>query len=143
MDVIGISNNRVNKLQWKMTQELRELWNSLEEDSAWNAYQTVDDYWREVRKTHGHGVKLWVGKLHQRGKFIPGKVQNNSRVPYAVSLLILHRKSQKLSQFIWWEDWQHEQEFHDIQGKDYNRIWDWRNPLSTKIGTTNTVRIEL
>lgn len=146
MDVVGTSNNKIHKLQWKMTQEKRELWNGLQgaEDDGWSTYNTVEQCWNDIRKERGHGVKLWLGKLHQRAaRFIPGKVQTNTRIPFAVCLLVLNRKSGRLTQTIWWDDWNTTQEFHDIERSDYNRIWDFRNPLSSKTSTSATKRIEL
>lgn len=143
MDVIGTSTNKIHRLQWKMTQEKREMWNSLAEDADWSVYTQVEHTWNAIRKAQGHSVKLWVGKLHERGRYTPGKVQNNTRIEYAVSLLVLHRKSGKLTQYIWWDAWEHEQEFHDIDASDYNRIWDYRNPLSSKQSTPQAKRIEL
>jgi hypothetical protein len=145
MDVVGTTNNKIHKLQWKMTQERRELWNGLTdaEDDGWSTYTQAEELWRDLRKEHGHSIKLWLGKLHERARFVPGKVQTNTRIPYAVSLLVLHRQTQQLIQYVFWDDWHSIQEFHDIEGADYNRIWDFRNPLSTKANTPATKRIEL
>ena len=143
MDVVGVSSNKIHKLQWKMTQELRELRNSLEGDSDWPYYDLAQQQWRDIRSSQGHSVKLWIGKLHERTRYIPGKVQSNTRIECAVSLMVLHRKSGDLSQYIWWDEWQHEQKFHTLEHKDYNRVWDWRNPLSSKLDTPQTKRIKL
>lgn len=144
MDVVGVSSAKIHKLCWKMTQEKREMWNCLEEDQDWPLYKEAEQLWENMRSAQGHSVKLWIGKLHERNsRFIPGRVQNSNRLPYAISLLALHRSSEKLCQFLWWEDWQHEQEFHHLQAQDYNRVWDWRNPLSSKIGQSRTKRITL
>ena len=143
LDVVGATTNKIFKLQWKMTQELRELRNGLSADAHWSTYDAVEQLWKDIRKDHGQGVKLWVGKLHERRRFTPGKTQNNTRIEFAVSLLVLERNNGKLTQYIWWDDWQHEQLFHDIEGGDYNRVWDYRNPLSSKVSGTNSTRIDL
>jgi len=143
MDVIGTSSAKVNRFQWKMTQEKREVWNSLGEDAEWSGYTRAIATWDDVRKEHGtKNVKLWIGKLHDRLRFVPGKTQNAERIESAVSMLVLDRTTQTLVQNIWWEDFHHIAEFHDIKG-DYNRIWDFRNPLSNKVGTTRSRRATL
>jgi hypothetical protein len=143
MDMIGVSSNRVLPFQWKMTQEKRELKNSLGEDADWSGYATALQTWQDIRNSHGHAVKLWIGKLHDRVKFKHGQVQVADRIDYAVSILLLNRKTQQLSQYIWMEDWQYNAEFYDLENVDYNRIWDFRNPLSNKIGTTRSRRLSL
>ena len=143
MDIIGVSSNAVLPFQWKMTQEKREVYNSLGTDAEWSGYNTALKCWQDIRKEQGHSVKLWIGKLHDRLRFIPGKSQQGERIQYAVSMLILNRKEQTLTQRIWWEDFDYTAEFHDLENTDYNRVWDFRNPLSNKIGTTRSRRAQL
>lgn len=143
MDVVGITNNKIIPLQWKMTQEKRELQNSLGDDANWSGYQTALAAWQQIRDENGHGVKLWIGKLHDRLRYKKGVVQHAERIEYAVSLLILDRQKQTLVQQLWWEDFDYVAEFHDIESADYNRIWDFRNPLSSKIGSTRSRRVSL
>ena len=143
MDVVGVTTDKLNKLTWKMTQEKREVWNSLGEDANWSGYQTAYQCWNDIRSERGHKVKLWIGKLHERAYYKRGHVQNTERIESAVSLLFLDRTTQHLVQQIWWEDWNYTAEFHDIHDQQYNRVWDFRNPLSSKIGTTRSKRISL
>jgi len=143
MDVVGVTTEKLNKLKWVMTQEKREVWNGLGEDANWSGYKTAVECWEDLRAEHGHKVKLWIGKLHERTVYRKGQVQNTERIEYAVTVLILHRTTQHLVQQIWWEDWQDTFEFHDIENQEYNRIWDWRNPTSSKIGTTRSKRMTL
>lgn len=142
-DIVGTKDNSIHKLQWKMTQELRELPNGLDEDIDWKGYEQMRELWKEFRKEHGHKVKLWIGKLHHRAtKFTPGKAQATDRVPYAVCLLVLHRTTGTLQQIVHWEEWHNSYEFHSIEGAEYNRVWDWRNPRTSTVGS-RTRKVEL
>jgi len=122
-------------LTWRLTQERREIYNSLEaaEDDGWNTYNEYVDNWRHIRKEQGQGVKLWIGKLAHRVKWSKG-AQALERVPFAVGLLMLDRTTQDLWFQFTIDSWTKDFELQTIEGAQYNRVYTWQNPMSSVTG---------
>tara|TARA_B110000977_G_scaffold38863_2_gene52168 strand:- start:433 stop:1050 length:618 start_codon:yes stop_codon:yes gene_type:complete len=120
---------------WRLTQERREIYNSLEgaEDDGWNKYQEYVDAWKDLRKAEGQNVKLWIGKLTHRAKWSKG-AQPLERVPFAVGLLMLNRSTQELEFMFNIDDWRKDFELQTIEGAQYNRVFTWQNPLTSVVG---------
>lgn len=120
---------------WRLTQERRELYNSLEsaEDEGWPIYDQYVDLWREQRKLHGQSKKMWIGKLAHRAKWSKG-AQPIDRVPFAVGLLTLDRPTQTLQFGFTVDNFGQQFELQTIEGAQYNRVYTWQNPLTSVVG---------
>jgi len=120
---------------WRLTQERREIFNSLEgaDDDGWPMYQQYVDGWKGMRKDEGHNVKMWIGKLSHRAKWSKG-AQPLDRVPFAVGLLVYWRDTQDLKMMFNIDDWQNEHRLSEIEGAQYNRVYTWQNPLTCVVG---------
>lgn len=144
MSIVGANNQKMHQLKWLMTPERREWKNSVpEEEQSWYGWAEAIDRWKQIRHRHGHDVKLWIGKLHQRSKWSKGKPNSDPRVENAVSIICLSKTTGYLRQTVWWDDDICLDYWFQTQSGPYNMMWDYRNPLSTIQGTTKTVRIEL
>jgi hypothetical protein len=134
MDIVN-REGKLNKFTWRMTQERREIYNSLEsaDDEGWPVYDEYVDTWKQIRQQYGQGVKLWIGKLSHRTRWSRG-AQPLERVPFAVSLLALNRETQELKHTFTIDGWSETYEFSSILGADYNNVYTWQNPLSTVEG---------
>lgn len=130
MDIVN-REGKLAKFTWRLTQERRELYNSLEgaDDEGWNTYDEYVDAWRTIRKEHGQGVKLWTGKLSHRTRWSKG-AQPLDRVPFAVGLLMLDRNTQELEFQFTIDGWTQDFELQTIEGAQYNRVYTWQNPLT-------------
>jgi hypothetical protein len=135
MDIVNRDGNNI-KTTWRLTQERREIYNSLQdaEDEGWQCYDEYVDIWKQIRKEHGQGVKLWIGKLGHRVKWSYKETQNIDRVPFAVGLLMLNRKTQQLYFQFTIDGWTQNIELQTIEDAQYNRVYTWQNPLSSIIG---------
>jgi hypothetical protein len=122
-------------LTWRLTQERRELFNSLEgaEDEGWPVYDEFVDTWKQLRKQHGQGVKLWIGKLTHRVKWSKG-AQPLDRVPFSVGLLKLDRTTQELQFIFQIDQFCQNFELQTIEGAQYNRVYTWQNPMTSVTG---------
>jgi hypothetical protein len=130
MDIVN-REGKLAKFTWRLTQERREIYNSLEgaEDDGWNQYDEYVQAWRDIRKEHGQQYKLWIGKLSHRTKWAKG-AQPLERVPFSVALLVLDRSTQELTMKFTIDGWTHEFELQTIENAQYNRIYTWQNPLT-------------
>lgn len=137
---IKVNQTIVNKeaikkdFTWRLTQERREIFNSLEgaDDQDWDMYNEYVEFWKQLRKERGQGVKLWIGKLAHRAKWGKG-AQSLDRVPFAVGLLMLDRTTQELEFTFNIDNWRHQQEMQTIEGASYNRVYTWQNPNTSVI----------
>lgn len=137
---IKVNQTIVNKegikkdFTWRLTQERREIFNSLEgaDDQDWDMYNEYVEFWKQLRKERGQGVKLWIGKLAHRAKWAKG-AQPLDRVPFAVGLLMLDRTTQELEFTFNIDNWRHQQEMQTIEGASYNRVYTWQNPNTSVI----------
>lgn len=130
MDIVN-KEGKLAKFTWRLTQERRELYNSLEgaEDEGWNIYDEYVNIWKECREIHKQGVKLWIGKLSHRTKWTKG-AQSLERVPFAVAVLVLNRNTQELRLQFTIDGWTQDFELQSIEGAQYNRVFTWQNPLT-------------
>lgn len=143
MDIAN-TDRKLTKLTWRLTQERRELYNSLQgaEDEGWQEYDSYTKLWKGTRKERGQGVKLWIGKLAFRTRWSPGGAQPLDRVPFAVGLLLLDRSTGQLDFIFNIDGYEHQAELQIIQDSKYNRVYTWQNPLS-QIEGRRTRRLEL
>lgn len=130
------TNNEMMHYTWHFTRELREMWNSLDEDIDWPGFAWAEQQWRDLRNECGHKVVLWVAKACHRNKFVPGHIQPNIRVPKTVSLLVYVPESRDLLQMVRMDDWFREFEYFDVKHKCYNKSSTWKNPLTSVKGGT-------
>ena len=121
---------------WHFTRELREMWNSVDEDIDWQGFQWAESQWKEIRKQYGRRVILWVGKACLAKQYQNGIAQKNVRVPRTVSLLVYVPSQDELIQMVRMEDWCREFEFHEVEQKRFNQVATWKNPLTTVSGGT-------
>lgn len=130
------SQGKKNEFTWRMTDQKREVWNSLSgaPDHNWSGYKECLDCWQTHRTDHGQSVKLWIGKLSHRAQFVPGQAQHLDRVPFSVALMWLDRKTQKLEFMFTVEQWNTHFEFETLEGAQYNRVYTWQNPKSSVEG---------
>jgi len=133
MDVISTDTKR-HPFTWKLTCEKRELWRGLENthDREYPHYITALDEWERLRRLHGHNIRLWIGKLHKRGRYIKGQINSVERISSAVSLLYQFKKGEdtKLHQKFWFDDLHIEEKFDRVEVEDYDQAWHWYNPES-------------
>lgn len=134
------TNSKMLQLSWAFTRDSYELRNSItaeSEDVDWEGFNWAEDYWKELRKEYKRDVILWVAKAcHAHTKYTPGEVQKNIRIPRTVSILAYFPKQQLLVQTTKIDDWTIEFEYHDVDHKRYNMIYDWRNPTTSVQGGT-------
>tara|TARA_R110000868_G_scaffold123968_5_gene327959 strand:- start:884 stop:1387 length:504 start_codon:yes stop_codon:yes gene_type:complete len=134
MDIVN-REGKLAKFTWRLTQERRELHNSLDgaEDQGWNTYDEYIALWKEIRSEKGQGVKLWTGKLAHRTRWGRG-AQPLERVPFAVALLVLDRRTDDLLFQFSIDTWRQDFELQTIQGAEYNRVYTWQNPQTQILG---------
>ena len=130
------TNSKMLHYTWHFTRELREMWNSVEEDIDWQGFRWAEQEWKNLRSQHGNKITLWVAKACHYKKYQPGLILPNIRVPKTVSLLAYVPKEDRLVQLLRMEDWYREFEFYDVNDKNFNRISTWRNPTTTVKGGT-------
>jgi hypothetical protein len=132
------TNSKLLKFSWAFTRDSYELWNSVKksEDCDWEGFNWADTHWRSLRKEYKRDVILWVAKACHSKAFVKGEIQPNIRVPRTVSLLSYFPKQNILFQTTKMDDWTIEFEYHNIDHKIYNMIYDWRNPLTVVSGGT-------
>jgi len=130
------SLGKKSELTWRMTDQKREVWNSLSDapDQNWNGYRQYLDCWQTHRTDYGQRIKLWIGKLSHRARFIPGQAQHLDRVPFSVALMWLDRTTQHLEFMSTVEQWNTHFEFETLDGAEYNRIYTWQNPNTSVEG---------
>lgn len=130
MDIVN-RDGKLAKFTWRLTQERREIYNSLQgaEDDGWNIYTEYVNAWRDIRNEYGQTTKLWIGKLTHRTRWSKG-AQPLERVPFAVGLLCYYRDTQDLKFTFQIEDWCHTMRLQEIEGAQYNRVYTWQNPLT-------------
>jgi hypothetical protein len=131
MDIIG-RDTRLHKLQWIMTRERRELWNSITTDRQYPHYVTAVDYWNTAREKLGNSVVIWIGKLYVRKKYKPGQIQHYQRLQNAVSVAMQMKEGGDIIQNIWMDDVHQEHTFQNYPGELYDQRWEWHNNTQTK-----------
>jgi hypothetical protein len=133
------TNTQMIGLTWAFTRDSYELWNSINsesEDYGWEGFNWAENYWKELRKEYKRDVILWVAKACHPQKYKKGEVQKNIRIPKTVSILAYFPKQQLLVQTTKIDNWTIEFEYHDVDHKMYNMIYEWRNPATSVTGGT-------
>lgn len=133
-----ISNPKMLQFTWAFTRDSYELQNGLRDqgDENWSGFIWAAEEWKTLRKQYKQDIILWVAKACHKKNFKPGHIQPNVRVPQTVSLMYYIPSQNVLFQTTKMDDWTIDFQYHDVDHKVFNMIYDWRNPTTSVQGGT-------
>ena len=128
LSALGADSTTMQNFKWRLSRDKRNLLRYLDDDEKYSYphYETALDLWQTNKKEHGNSIIQWIGKLYERNKWRHKQTQPHIRTAEAVSLVVQDKNSDRMTQWIWWQNFCLEEQTFDVCPEHtYNRSWEY------------------